>query len=49
MGDPIFRYYKRVFKDLEPVKDTISEMTEEEPKTIEEMKRRLSKKMKKKE
>lgn len=46
MENPIFKLYKKVFKDLEPVKDTLSEITEEEPKSIEEMKRRLSKKMK---
>ena len=48
MGNPIFKLYKKIFKDLEPVKDTLSEITEEEPKSIEEMKRRLSKKMGKK-
>jgi hypothetical protein len=44
MKDIIFKYYKRIFKDLEPAKDTISEITEEEPKSIQEMKRKLSKK-----
>ncbi|MDI6654984.1 MAG: hypothetical protein QME59_03775 [Candidatus Hydrothermarchaeota archaeon] len=48
MGKPLFKLYKKIFKDLEPAKDTLSEITEEEPKSIEEMKRRLSKKMGKK-
>ena len=39
---------QKIFKDLEPAKDTLSEITEEEPKSIEEMKRRLSKKIGKK-
>ncbi len=48
MKNPLFKYYKKIFKDLEPAKDKLSEMTEEEPKSIGEMKRRLSKKMGKK-
>lgn len=45
MGNPLYRYYKKIFKDVEPAKDLLSEMTEDEPKSIEEMKRKLSKKM----
>ena len=45
MENPLLKYYKRVFKDLEPAKDRLSELTEKEPKSIGEMKRRLSKKM----
>lgn len=48
MGKPTFKLYKKIFKDLEPAKDALSEITEEEPKSVEEMKRRLSKKMGKK-
>ncbi len=40
----ITRAYKEIYKDLAPVKDVVTQITEEEPKTIEEMKRRLSKK-----
>lgn len=47
MDDELKKYYKKAFKDIEPVKDIISEMTEEEPKTINEMKKRLSKKAEK--
>ncbi len=47
MDDELKKYYKKAFKDIEPVKDIISEMTEEEPKTIKEMKKRLSKKAEK--
>ncbi len=47
MDDELKKYYKKAFKDLEPVKDTISEMTETEPKTINEMKKRLSKRAEK--
>ncbi len=44
MDEETKKYYKKAYKDIEPVKDVISEMTEGEPKNIEEMKRRLSKK-----
>ncbi len=46
MENPLLKYYKKVFKDIEPAKDKLSEMTEKEPKSIGEMKRRLSKKFK---
>lgn len=45
MKNPLYKLYKKVFKDVEPVKDIISEITEDEPKSIDEMKRRLSKKI----
>ncbi len=44
MENPLIKLYKKIFKDIEPAKDTLSEMESTEPKTIEEMKRRLSKK-----
>ncbi len=44
MENPIIKLYKKIFKDIEPAKDVLSEMEGEEPKSIEEMKRRLSKK-----
>lgn len=34
---------KKIYKDTEPVKDLLSEMIDEEPKTVGEMKRKLSK------
>lgn len=46
MDNPLLKYYKKVFKDIEPAKDKLSEMIEKEPKSIGEMKRRLSKKFK---
>jgi len=45
MDNPLLRYYKKVFKDIEPVKDRLSELTEKEPRSIGEMKRRLSKRL----
>jgi len=47
MDDKLKKYYKKAFKDIESVKDIISEMTEMEPKTINEMKKRLSKRVEK--
>lgn len=44
MRGSLFKIYKRIFKDLKPAQDLLSEIAEEEPKSIEEMKRRLSKK-----
>jgi hypothetical protein len=40
----IFKKQKKAFKDIEPVKDLLSEISEEEPKNIHEVKKRLSKK-----
>ncbi len=43
--DPaVFKKKKRDFKDIEPVKDLLSELTEEEPKTIADIKKKLTKK-----
>jgi len=43
--DPtIFRKEKKAFKDIEPLKDPLSELTDEEPKNIHDIKKRLSKK-----
>ncbi|GBE17494.1 hypothetical protein BMS3Abin16_00077 [archaeon BMS3Abin16] len=42
--EPVKKVLKKMYKDIEPVKDIVSEVTEEEPKTLEEMKRKLSKK-----
>lgn len=45
--DPaVFKKQKKALKDIEPVKDILSELTEEEPKNLQDIKRRLSKKMK---
>lgn len=44
MDKELKKYYKKAFKDVEPMKDVLSEISEEEPKNIGEMKRRLSKK-----
>ncbi len=44
--DAAFRKQKKILKDVEPVKDQLSELTEEEPKNIEDIKKRLSKKFK---
>jgi hypothetical protein len=45
MEDPVFKKQKKAFKDIAPVKDEISELTEDEPKDLQDIKRRLSKKM----
>lgn len=37
---------KEALKDIEPVKDELSEIIEKEPESIEEIKKRLSKKWK---
>ena len=42
--EPIKRIYKKIFRDVAPAKDVLTEMTEEEPRSVEEMKRRLAKK-----
>jgi len=43
--DPIaFRKRKRDLKDIEPVKDILSELSNEEPRDIEDIKKRLTKK-----
>lgn len=44
MDEEIKKYYKKAYKDIEPVKDLLSEMTEKDPKDIHEMRKRLSKK-----
>lgn len=45
MEDPVFKKQKKAFKDMAPVKDELGELTEEEPKSLEEIKRKLSKRM----
>ncbi len=42
--EPVKKVLKKMYKDIVPVKDIVSEMTEEEPKTLEQIKRKLSKK-----
>lgn len=42
--EPVKKVLKKEYKDIEPVKDIVSEVTEDEPKTLEQMKRKLSKK-----
>jgi hypothetical protein len=42
--ESVKKVLKKVYKDIEPIKDIVSEVTEEEPKTLEQMKRKLSKK-----
>jgi hypothetical protein len=42
--EPVKKILKKAYKDIEPVKDLLSEITEEEPKTLSDMKRKLSKK-----
>jgi hypothetical protein len=43
--EPVKKALKKIFKDIEPVKDIVSEVTEEVPVTLEGMKRKLSKKI----
>lgn len=42
--EPVKKILKKAYKDIEPVKDALTQVTEEEPKSIENMKRRLTKK-----
>jgi hypothetical protein len=43
--DPaVFKRQKKALKDIEPVKDILSELSEEEPKDIGDIKKRLTKK-----
>jgi hypothetical protein len=43
--DPtVFKKRKKDFKDIEPLKDPLQELSEEEPKNIHDIKKRLSKK-----
>jgi hypothetical protein len=43
--DPIvFKKRKKALKDIEPVKDLLSELSEDEPKNIHDIKKRLTKK-----
>jgi hypothetical protein len=44
--EPVKKVLQKAYKDIESVKDILTEVTEEEPKTVEEMKRKLSKKFK---
>lgn len=37
---------KEALKDIEPIKDELSELSDKEPESIEEIKKRLSKKWK---
>jgi|GEM_PF-4164609 len=39
----ILKKRKEALKDIEPMKDELSYLEEEEPKTIENMKKRISK------
>jgi hypothetical protein len=43
-NEPVKKILKKIYKDIEPVKDILSEATEEVPETLEGMKRKLSKK-----
>lgn len=43
--DPIvFKRRKKALKDIEPMKDILSELSEDEPKNINDIKKRLIKK-----
>ncbi|MFV2041462.1 MAG: hypothetical protein ACC644_05665 [Candidatus Hydrothermarchaeales archaeon] len=43
--DPIvFKKQKKALKDIEPMKDMLSELSEDEPKNIHDIKKRLTKK-----
>jgi hypothetical protein len=43
--DPIvFKKQKKALKDIEPIKDMLSELSEDEPENIHDIKKRLTKK-----
>jgi hypothetical protein len=42
--EPVKKILKKIYKDIEPVKDIVSEVADKAPETLEEMKRKLSKK-----
>ncbi len=43
--DPIvFKKQKKALKDIEPMKDTLSELIDEEPKNLGDIRKRLTKK-----
>jgi len=42
--DPRFKKRKMDYKDIEPTKDILSEIIEEEPKNIQDIKKKLTKK-----
>jgi hypothetical protein len=42
--DSAKKILKKFYKDIEPVKDFVSEVADKAPETLEEMKRKLSKK-----
>jgi hypothetical protein len=43
-NEDVKRILKKKYKDIEPVKDILSELEEDEPKNLEDIKRRLIKK-----
>ncbi|GBE18307.1 hypothetical protein BMS3Abin16_00903 [archaeon BMS3Abin16] len=40
----VFKRQKKALKDIEPMKDALSELTDEEPKNLGDIRKRLTKK-----